>query len=273
MRFGDATVNILSDGSFSLEVGACFGVVPKKIWSRSIKENEKNRVTMALNIPVIQTPEWTAIIDSGIGKIPEEKVQKIYEAGKSQDLLDGIDQIADRKSVKYIVHSHLHFDHMGHSFELIDGKDPFPEAVRIFQADEKNNMLHQNEVTRGSYNDPLLLGRGFKTSTISGSTDIKEGLRAVHTGGHTSGHQAIIFERGGNGLIYFGDILPTSFNLKLPYITAIDTYPLETLEMKRKLIQLALDKNYICVFNHDSTVKAGYLNGTIEKVTVQPVEL
>ncbi len=273
MKIGNAEVELLSDGSFTLEVGACFGVVPKKIWSRSVKENGNNRVSMALNVPLIRAPNYSALIDSGIGKFPDERISKIFETGKSEDLLDQVDSIADRKDVQYIVHSHLHFDHMGHSFERIGGEDSFPKALRVFQEDEKNNMENQNEVTRGSYLDPSLLNSGFQVSLVSGSKEIADGLRIVKTGGHTSGHQAIIYENGGEGMIYFGDILPSSFNLKLPYITAIDTYPLETLEMKRKLIGLAIEKNYLCIFNHDPQIRAAYISGSLSDLSLEPVKI
>ncbi len=273
MKIGDSEITLLSDGSFTLEVGACFGVVPKKIWSRSVTENDRNRVRMSLNVPLIRTPEWEALVDSGIGKSPDERTAKIYETSKSEDLLDQVSGATTPAKINYIVHSHLHFDHMGHSFETVNGSDPFPSATRVMQEDEKNNMLNQNEVTRGSYLSPDLLGGGFSISTVSGSERIRDGLRVVKTGGHTSGHQAVIYENGGKGMIYFGDILPTSFNLKLPYITAIDTFPLDTLEMKRKLIGMAIEKGYVCVFNHDSVTRAAFLSGSVDDIRMEAADL
>lgn len=273
MKFGNADVEILSDGSFTLEVGACFGVVPKKIWSRQIRENVNNRVRMALNIPLIVTPEWTALIDSGVGTQPDERMSKIYEIEKDENLPDQVMARIGSRKIDYIIHSHLHFDHMGHSFEK-SGSDPtFPDALIVAQKEEFRNMRRPNEVTRGSYNrDPESSGR-YSLSEISGDSKIRDGLRVVMTGGHTSGHQSIIYENGGKGLIYFGDIMPSTFNLKLPYITAIDTFPLDTLEMKRKLIALAIEKNYICIFNHDSQTRAAYLKGSVDNVEIEPVDL
>ncbi len=273
VKFGNAEVELLSDGSFTLEVGACFGVVPKKIWSRYITENENNRVKMSLNVPIIVTPEWSALIDSGVGTSPDERMSKIYEIGKDQDLPGQVESKTGNGKVDYIVHSHLHFDHMGHSFEASGQGITFSGALRIAQKEEYNNMRVPNEVTKGSYVKYPQHPEKFNISEISGSITIRDGLRVVKTGGHTSGHQAIIYENGGKGLIYFGDIMPSSFNLKLPYITAIDTFPLETLEMKKKLIELAIEKNYICIFNHDSTVKSAYLKGDANNVEVEPVEL
>lgn len=272
MKFGSTEIELLSDGSFTLEVGACFGVVPRKIWSKQVKENENNRVEMALNIPLIRTPEWSALIDSGVGRKPDERTARIFEIKKDEDLINQLEGITPQDKVDYIVQSHLHFDHMGHSFESLDSGISFPNALRIAQKDEFDNMRNPNEVTRGSY----VNGKGnegtFRMQEITGSVKIRDGLRVVRTGGHTSGHQAIIYENDGKGLIYFGDIVPSSFNLKLPYITAIDTFPLDTLEMKRKLFKLAIEKNYICIFNHDKFTRAAYLRGEVGNVEIEPVE-
>lgn len=272
IKFGETEIELLSDGTFTLEVGACFGVVPKKIWSRSITENAGNRVTMALNIPLIKNGERNVLIDSGVGRTPDERVAKIYEIGKKADLLDQVHEKVGRNGIDMIVHSHLHFDHMGHSFESLENGISFPGAVRVAQEEEFMNMEHPNEVTRGSYLKDAMAGREFKLSMVNGNVDLKGGLRVVRTGGHTSGHQAVIYENGGKGLIYFGDILPSVFNLKLPYITAIDTYPLETLEMKKKLLALAIEKRYICIFNHDLRVPAAFISGTLDNIEYEPVE-
>ncbi|AKA48433.1 hypothetical protein IX51_04250 [uncultured archaeon] len=273
MKFGSTEIELLADGSFTLEVGACFGVVPRKIWSRVVKENENNRVRMALNIPLIKAHGWSALIDTGVGSRPDERMKKIYEIEKETDLMRQVENSIGQENVDYIVHSHLHFDHMGHSFETADGRVSFPNAVRVAQKDEYHNFRNTNEVTRGSYLSNVSLDGRFNMSEISGSVRIRDGLRVVKTGGHTSGHQAIIYENGGKGLIYFGDIVPSTFNLKLPYITAIDTFPLDTLEMKKSLFKLAIEKQYVCVFNHDSQVKTAYLKGDVNNIEIEPVEL
>lgn len=273
IKFGDSVIEILSDGTFTLEVGACFGVVPKKIWSRSVTESENNRVAMAVNIPLIRTGSRNILIDSGVGRAPDERMARIYEINKTSDILDQVEERVGKNGIDKIVHSHLHFDHMGHSFERFRGEVSFPSAVRIAQEEEFNNMENPNEVTRGSYLKNAMEGDSFNISKVNGNVDLKDGLRVVRTGGHTSGHQAVIYEKEGKGLIYFGDILPSVFNLKLPYITAIDTYPLETLEMKKKLLTMAMEKNYICIFNHDLRVPAAYLHGSLENIEYEPAEI
>ena len=40
--------------------------------------------------------------------------------------------------------------------------------------------------------------------------------------------------------MYFGDLIPSAFHVKIPYITAIDSFPIETVKMKKKLIERAI---------------------------------
>lgn len=272
MKIGSAELHILSDGHFTLDGGAFFGIVPKVFWSRYLQPDENNRVRLALNVPLIRTPEWSALIDSGIGSRLDEKFSKIFNVDKRENLVEQINVFAEPDEIGMIVHSHLHFDHMGHSFEKIEGEPVFKNALLIAQEEEFANMKNTNELTKGSYPAKEVLKYKAAKKSVKGSVRIKDGLRVINTGGHTSGHQAVLFEDGMK-VIYFGDLVPTTFHLKLPYVTAIDTFPLDTLKMKKKLIQKAIDDKYICIFNHDIEIKAAYLSGEASNVKIEPVEI
>lgn len=272
MRSGDNEFELLSDGTFTLDPGALFGIVPRPFWSKAFEENENHRVTLALNIPLIITKDWSALIDSGIGSDFDEKFQKIYEVKKEANLTEQVSILENPEKIDLIVHSHLHFDHMGHSVNSLDKKSAFKNATLVAQEEEFKNLRYPNELTRSSYLKNIKIDSSRKKK-VSGSVRIREGLRVILSGGHTSGHQVVLFEAGSIKLMYFGDLIPTAFHLKLPYITAIDTYPLDTLEMKRRLIQKAIKGKYICVFNHDTKVKAAYLSGEVNNVKVEPIEI
>ena len=274
MKFGDTEITLLSDGSFTLDPGAAFGIVPHQFWSRRFTTTEAGRVTLALRIPFISGKGFHALIDTGIGANPDEKSRKIFEMKKGQDLLAQLSEVADPRDIDMTIHSHLHFDHFGHSLERKGNRWVFPEARVVAQKSEFAASRKTNEFTRNNYGkiDLRLLSR-VKKVQLEGTARLKHGLTAVHTGGHTIGHQAIIYSNGGKEMIYFGDLIPTSFHLKLPYVTAIDTFPLSTVEMKRKLIARAIRNKSVCVFNHDTEMPAALLSGTVEETKAEPVEL
>lgn len=274
MKFGDTEIRLLSDGTFTLDPGAAFGIVPHQFWSRRFSTTKAGRVTLALRIPFISGKGFNAIIDTGIGANPDEKYRKIFEMGKEEDLLDQISEFGKPEDIDMTIHSHLHFDHFGHSLERKGSSWAFPRARVVAQKSEFNASRKTNEFTRTNYGnlDMGLLSR-VKKIQLDGTARLKHGFTAIHTGGHTVGHQAIVYSNGGREMIYFGDLIPTSFHLKLPYVTAIDTYPLSTVEMKRKLIGRAIRNQSVCIFNHDTEMPAAVLSGTVEEPRPEAVEL
>src|SRR6266853_3423088 len=52
---GDFELTIFSDGTYPLDGGAFFGVIPKVMWSRKVDADEKNYVTAGLNSLLIRT--------------------------------------------------------------------------------------------------------------------------------------------------------------------------------------------------------------------------
>ena len=48
MKFGNSEIYVVSDGSFKMDGGAIFGVVPKAIWSNKITPDPQNCINIAL---------------------------------------------------------------------------------------------------------------------------------------------------------------------------------------------------------------------------------
>ena len=70
---GDFELTALSDGIYHLDGGAFFGVIPKALWSRKVKVDEKNLVPTGLNSVLVRTGERNILIETGIGnKLPEK---------------------------------------------------------------------------------------------------------------------------------------------------------------------------------------------------------
>ena len=71
MQLGDLTLTPLWDGSFRLDGGAMFGVVPKPLWEKRAPADERNRIRLGLR-PLLVRGETvqgdrTILIDAGIG--------------------------------------------------------------------------------------------------------------------------------------------------------------------------------------------------------------
>jgi len=65
---------------------------------------------------------------------------------------------------------------------------------------------------------------------VDGDSEIFPGLNVIVTGGHARGHQMVMFNHGGERIVFLGDIVPTHHHLNLPVISAFDYSPESTLE-------------------------------------------
>ena len=75
---GGFELSIFSDGTYPLDGGAFFGVVPKVMWSRKAAPDEKNFITAGLNSLLIRTGKQNVLVETGIGNKLPDKMVKIY---------------------------------------------------------------------------------------------------------------------------------------------------------------------------------------------------
>lgn len=273
MNFGSFQFHMLSDGFFTLDPGAYYGIVPKPVWSKYSLENEAGRVKLALNVPLLVGKDFSILLDSGIGSPENPKLASIFQVDKSSDLLGQIRNIVEPGEIRFILQSHLHFDHSGHSLDGFPGEPVFPNAWIVAQKSEFQSYWRPNEFTRSSYWRNDLAMRRAQKIRLNGSSRVAGEIRTVHTGGHTAGHQVIIVGSPGNEIIYFGDLIPSAFHVRIPYVTAIDSFPIETVRMKKKLVSKAIKDRAVCIFNHDSDTPAGTISGDVEKPKVEKIWL
>ncbi|MBM2837485.1 MAG: hypothetical protein HW415_110, partial [Deltaproteobacteria bacterium] len=78
-------------------------------------------------------------------------------------------------------------------------------------------------------------------------------------------------ESDGKTAFYLGDMIPTAAHVPLPYIMGYDLYPLELLEVKRKVLREALKGHWLMIFEHDPKVRMGHLKESNGKLTVEEV--
>ena len=103
----------------------------------------------------------------------------------------------------------------------------------IAQKDEVEGMRHPNEITRSSYRKYTKTPGGFHAfyarnySILNGLIGRKaeiSDLKREKLNEFKRDKNVTFLSTSMEELIYFGDLVPTSFHLKLPYITAIDMH-------------------------------------------------
>src|SRR5271156_4240363 len=77
---GNFELTVLSDGTYLLDGGAMFGVVPKPMWERRAPADELNRILLGTNTVVVRTGKQTVVIETGIGNKLPDKMGEIFGA-------------------------------------------------------------------------------------------------------------------------------------------------------------------------------------------------
>jgi len=265
-KVGRLSCHALEGGRQHLDGGAMFGVVPKVLWERRIPADERNRIPLALRCLLVEHGDGLVLIDTGIGNKENEKFRDIYGVqneganGRTQ-LEDALGEVGHRpEDVRWVINTHLHFDHAGGD----TWRDPggqvglaFPRARYVVQKGELDFARHTNERTAGSYLAHNFQGVPFQL--IAGEAEILPGIRGIPTPGHVPYHQSVLIESGGERACFIADLVPTSAHLPLPWIMGYDLEPLVTLETRRRIYERAEAEQWLLVFEHDPVVVSGRL--------------
>jgi len=245
MRFGRFEIDIFSDGTFKLDGGAMYGVVPKVFWEKQQRPDALNR-----------DADHVVIVETGAGTKMSDKLRGIYGIDRPPQLLG---ELAKRgvkpEDVTLVVNTHLHFDHAGGNTRR-DGDAlvaTFPRASYAFQRLEWLDAVHPNERTRASYypEDFAPLEAPGKLELIDEEVEIIPGVRLDRVQGHTRGTQTVRVTDGKRTVFFSSDFMPDRHHLPLPWIPAQDLFPLDTLEAKRTILARAADERWIVGFTHD----------------------
>lgn len=264
---GDFELTIVSDGTYFLDGGAFFGVVPKTMWSKKVTPDEQNRLDAGLNSLLVRTGKKNILIETGIGNKLSDKMARIYK--QPAKLLENLQAAGVApEDVDIVINTHLHFDHCG--WNTVRGGDrvvaTFPNATYYAPEGEWQYARHPSERDAISFisenYDPLVESGQMKL--LSGGEELVPGISVKTFPGHTAHMQAVIVSGGGrdNGnktACYVSDLIATSAHINLAWGMAFDLYPLETIESRKKYYTQAIPEKWLTVFTHDDQTPWGYV--------------
>lgn len=276
VALGDFELTVLSDGEYLLDGGAYFGVIPKVLWEKKLRPDEKNRVRTGLNSLLVRTGKHTVLIETGIGSKLDERMQRIYShTPKLMDSLSAAGVAPDE--IDIVINTHLHFDHCGWNTERRGDRvvATFPKAHYYAQHGEWERGKLQLERDRISYiganYDPLI--ESGQMTLLRDDREIVPGISVRTIPGHTRHMQAVMVDSGGRRACYISDLIPTTAHLKPVWVMAFDLYPMETIENKKRIYAEAIPGKWLIVFTHDADVPWAFLEtDDTGGIVARPVE-
>ena len=263
LTLGDFELNTFSDGTYSLDGGAFFGVIPKILWSRKVDADDRNVVRAGLNSLLVRTGKQNVLIETGIGNKLADRMIKIY--GQPAKLLDSLAEGGvGPDDIDVVINTHLHFDHCGwNTVRDKNGKisPAFPRAKYYAPQGEWQYSRQPSERDAISYisenYDPLVASG--QMTLLQGGEQIVPGVSVMTFPGHTAHMQGVIVESGGKTACYISDLIPTTAHIDLAWGMAFDLYPLQTIASKKRYYARSIAENWLTVFTHDASAPWAYV--------------
>lgn len=278
MHFGDIEVLFINSGTFGLDGGAMFGVVPKVMWELKSPPDERNRIRMRANSLLVRAHGKNILVETGNGPKMNAKQRYIYGLEDGDPLSKALGQLGVKpEQIDLVINTHLHFDHCGGNTRVAGDRirPVFPRARYVVQRGELEHAMSPTERDRASYfleNIEPISKEGL-WDFVEGDTEILPGISVALIPGHTAHIQALMIAGGGKTVVFLSDLFPTQHHLPLPWIMGYDLYPLQTLETKRLWIRHAIAGEWIMVFGHDPDIHAATLFEHNGKIEFSPVDL
>jgi glyoxylase-like metal-dependent hydrolase (beta-lactamase superfamily II) len=270
MILGDWQLDTINGGTFSIDGGVAFGVVPKPLWSNVITPDANNRVRLGANCLLARNGRHTVLIDAGYGDKYGKLDRNFWELENGNPVVDGLAALSvSPEDVDLVVMTHLHWDHAGGLTRYAAQGTAaqgilvptFPNARCVIGRDEWDDALGQAPELETAYplqNLKPLVEAGV-VDLIDGNEEIVPGVRARQTGGHTRGHLAYLIESAGQAAFFIGDVCATTLHLHPMWNLSYDTFPLTTRRVKPQLLGEAADGNWWVIWPHDIRTPAARL--------------
>ncbi|WP_077327598.1 YtnP family quorum-quenching lactonase [Virgibacillus siamensis] len=264
LQVGRAKLTWLNGGVNFLDGGAMFGVVPKALWSKKYPNNDKNQIELRTDPILLQLDGKNYLIDSGMGngKLTDKQLRNfgVLEQSSLEKSLAEKDLTVD--DIDAMLMTHLHFDHAcGLTKVSGDTYEPVFKDTPIYVSQvEWDEMRNPNIRSVNTYWEMNWKPIQEQVQPFKDELQIADGLKMIHTSGHSDGHAILVFEDGDDTFIHMADIMPTHAHQNKLWALAYDDYPVTSVHQKEKWMDFGYRKQAWYTFYHDAYLRAVKFN-------------
>ncbi len=250
-------------GSFRLDGGAMFGVIPRFIWSHWISPDENNRIPLAVRALLLELGDQRVLVEAGYGDKWTERERTIYEMER-RTVVDALTEVGTSPpDISLVIVTHLHFDHVGGltrapadraadpSLTPEECRPTFPRARVVVQRREWDDALANRSIMARTYLPANLLPLHDQVQLVEGTAEILPGLSVQPLGGHTPGQQGVWIQTESGTVVFPGDLLPTRHHAHLSASLGYDMSSWETMQTKKAFLAQARAENWQVALDHD----------------------
>jgi len=158
---------------------------------------------------VIRSGDVTVVVDTGMGPGPIA----MLGGAKGNLVPDMVSKGVPVASVDIVVHTHLHFDHVG--WNIVDARPTFPNAT-YYAPRADYELFADNVVANPHMTQVIPLMELGKLEMYDGKIDLTPEVSTVPSAGHTPGHHSILVKSGSETLLVLGDVAHHPFQVDRP---------------------------------------------------------
>lgn len=249
-------VKAVHAGSFKLDGGAMFGVVPKRIWEKLMPADSQNLCSWALRCLYIETGRHRILIDTGLGNKQSDKFFSYYEPSGNILIQDALLEAGiPTEQITDVILTHLHFDHVGGALAKdSDGQiySTFPQAQFWVMKAHWDYALRPNAREKASFLEENIIPlQSLQLLRFLDDAEFPD-VEFIVVNGHTQAMALPLIHVGaGKNVLFAADLFPSVHHIPLPYIMAYDMQPLLTLKEKEEVLNRCILDNIALFFEHD----------------------
>jgi glyoxylase-like metal-dependent hydrolase (beta-lactamase superfamily II) len=253
----------LNTGTFKLDGGAMFGVVPKSIWQKTNPADENNMCSWAMRCMLIEDGDRLMLVDAGIGDKQSEKFFSHYYMYGDDSLHGNLKKLGfTTDDITDVFLTHLHFDHCGGAIQRTKDGEHFEPVFK--NANFWSNDRHWTWATEPNPREKasflteniLPIHESGQLKMIERKADLTENvftnMDVLFVDGHTDSMMIPHIRYKGKTIAFMADLLPSVGHIPLAYVMGYDTRPLLTLTEKEKFLRRAVEEEFILFLEHDS---------------------
>lgn len=264
-------------GPFKLDGGAMFGVVPKTIWQRTNPADDRNLCDWAMRCLLIEAGNRLMLVDTGAGDKQPDRFFSFYDLPNGKTLTGEVEWAGySINDVTDVLLTHLHFDHAGGAVSYADAArtrlaPTFANATYWVHGDQWDWAMTPTPRERATYlrENLLPLEESGQLKFTNQHTHGISGLDLLYVDGHTEKMTLTKIQYAGRTLLFCADLIPSTSHVPVPYVMGYDIRPLVAMSEKEQYLELAVDGDWVLVFDHDPYAEAALVERTEKGIRVK----
>lgn len=241
---------------------AFFPGVSLRDWEPYTEFLEDGQAQLYYGCFVVRSQGKTILVDTGMGPGPHpdrgNRTGHLFEELRTllipPDLAKNTN-VGPSDEVDFVVHTHLHADHVGWNIRLSGGiPAPYFRKARYLVPKLDWEHFTKPEVLPSApqvKNNVMPLQRLRRMDLVEGEYHITEEVTTLPTPGHTPGHQAILISSQGEKAMIVGDVLHSPVQVSEPsWCAGVDLDKDQSRRSREALLERAEKEGYVIAAGH-----------------------